>query len=119
CASVLSAFTKKGSDSSQFLSRRFQVRGDVLRLVSQAVIIRDEDERLQRPHFILQPLAAARLCGLALQAVHLAFYFADDVVQASEVLLCRFQLQFGGAASGFKTGYSGGFLYQASPVQRF
>src|SRR6186713_671793 len=61
---------------------------------------------------------APRLCGLPLQAAALLVHFEDDVVDAREVLLRRFELQLRRAAAGAVLGDPRRFLDQLTPVGR-
>ncbi len=95
----------------QARARRFDVFGEV------AVAPR-EQHLLPAPHLVAQPLVAAGLAGLALERAALLLDFEDDVVEARQVLLCRVELEFGGAAAGLVLGDAGRFFDELTAVGR-
>src|SRR3954471_17975682 len=60
-------------------------------------VLAREQHLFPAPQFVAQPLVAPRLAGLALQRAALLFDFENDVVDAGEILLRRFELQLRGA----------------------
>ena len=80
------------------LARLGQPRPRRLDAVRQLAIAAREQHLLPAPQLVAQPLVAARLGRLPLQRAALLLDLEDDVVDARQVLLRRFELQLGGRA---------------------
>ena len=100
------------------LARLGQPRPRRLDALRQLAIAAREQHLLPAAQLLAQPLVAARLRGLPLQRAALLFDLEDDVVDARQVLLRRFELQLGGAAAGLVLRDAGGFLDQLAPIGR-
>ena len=87
------------------------------RLAEQPVALR-ELHLLPAPQLLAQPLVAPRLRRLPLQRAALLLDLEDDVVDAREVLLRRFELQLRGAAAALVLGDAGRLFDQLPPVGR-
>ncbi len=70
------------------------------------------------PVFFAQPSVASRLRGLSLQRATLLFDFEHDVVDARQVLLGGFELQFCGSPARAVLRDSSGFFDQLAPICR-
>src|SRR5262249_1167417 len=57
------------------------------------------------------------LRGLPLERSALLFDFENDVVDAGQILLRRFELQLGGATASFVFGDAGGFFDQLAAIR--
>src|SRR6185437_10418450 len=78
----------------------------------ELAVLPREQHLFPAAQLVAQPLVAPRLPGLALQRAALLLDLEDDVVDAGEILLRRFELQLGGAAARLVLGDAGGFLDQ-------
>ena len=72
-----------------------------------------------RDHFALQFFVALGFGGLALQRIHLAADFFQNVEDARQVLLRAFELGFGQPLLGFEFGDAGRFFDHGAAVLRF
>ena len=84
---------------------------------SSAVALR-ELHFLPAPQLLAQPLVAPRLRRLPLQRAALLLDLEHDVVDARQVLLRRFELQFRGAAAALVLRDAGGFFDQLAAIGR-
>ncbi len=84
----------------------------------QLPILAREQHFFPAPQLVAQTLMPARLACLALQRSPLFFDFEHDVVDAREVQLGRFKLQFRGAAPRLVFRDAGGFFDELAPVGR-
>ena len=84
---------------------------------SSAVALR-ELHLLPAPQLLAQPPVAARLRRLPLQRAALLLDLEDDVVDAREVLLRRFELQLRGAAAALVLRDAGRLFDQLPPIGR-
>ena len=73
---------------------------------------------LPAPQLFAQAAIAPRLGRLALQRAALLLDLEDDVVDAGQVLLRRFELELGGAAAALVFRDAGGFLDQLPAIGR-
>ena len=103
----------------QFGGRLFELRGGFFRF-------HFERDKTAREHgaelafeFALQFLIALRFGGLALQGVHLAGDFLEDVEDSRKVLFGAFELGFGEAAAALVFRDTGGFFEHGAAVLRF
>src|SRR3954447_15042571 len=83
------------------------------RLAEHAIALR-ELHFLPPPQFLTQLPVTTGLCRLPLEGAALLLDFEDDVVDAREVLLRRFELQFRSTPAALVLGYAGGFLASLS-----
>ncbi len=75
-----------------------------------------EDEAQLGAHFFAQASVALGLGGLALQRIHLARDFVENVVDAGQVQLGVFEAGFGQALFGLEFRDSGGFFEDGAAV---
>ena len=94
-----------------------RARADSITSASAAVAAREE-HLLPAPHLVAQPRVAPRLGRLPLERAALLLDLEDDVVDAREVLLRRFELELGGAAARLVFGDARGFFDQLAPIGR-
>ena len=94
-----------------------RARADSIASPSSAVAPR-ELHLLPAPQLVAQPPVAPRLRGLPLQRAALLLHLEDDVVDARQVLLRRFELQLGGAAARLVLGDARGLFDQLAPIGR-
>src|SRR6478609_1997212 len=78
------------------LARARQTRARRFDRLRQFTVAAREQDLFPTPQLVTQPFVSARLRRLAFQRPMLLFDFEDDVVDAGQVLLRRFELQFGG-----------------------
>ena len=84
----------------------------------QLPVLPREEHLLPAAQLVAQLPVAARLRRLALQRAALLLHFKDDVVDAREILLRRFELQLRGASARFVFGNTRGFFDQLAPIRR-
>ena len=94
---------------------RFARRADGL---GQPLVALREEQLLPPAQLAAQPLVATGLAGLPLQRGALALELVDEIVDAGEVLLRRFELELGLAAARLELGDAGGFLDQLAAIGR-
>ena len=103
----------------RFVRARFvQSRARRFDRFRQAAITPREEHLLPAPHLVAQPRVAAGFRGLALQRSALLVDLVNDVFEAREVLLRRFELELGGAPPGLVFRDARGFLDQLTPIGR-
>ena len=94
---------------------RFARRADGL---GQPLVALREEQLLPPAQLAAQPLVAAGLAGLPLERGALALELVDEIVDAGEVLLRRFELELGLAAARLELGDAGRFLDQLAAIGR-
>ena len=94
---------------------RFARRADGL---GQPLVALREEQLLPPAQLAAQPLVAAGLAGLPLERGALALELVDEIVDAGEVLLRRFELELGLAAARLELGDAGRFLDQLPAIGR-
>ena len=77
-----------------------------------------QDEAQLGAHLVAQLGEALGLRGLALQGIHLARDFVEDVVEARQVQLGFFEARFGEALLRFELGDAGGFFDDRAAIGR-
>ena len=82
------------------------------------LIAAGEQQLLPVPQLVAQPLVAARLRRLALQRSELLLELEDDVFQAGQIELRRFELELGSPAPRLVLGDPRGLLNELAPVGR-
>ncbi len=86
--------------------------------LGQPLVALREQQLLPAAQLAAQALIAAGLAGLALEGGALALELVDEVVDAGEVLLRRFELQLGLATARLELGDAGGLLDQLPAIGR-
>ena len=112
------AFADLGVQLLKLARRHVQVERDLGQFALQHAETAGQSDAKLRHQFRLQFAVALRLRRLTLQRIHLAADFFQDVEDARQICLGRFELRFGEPLLCLETRDAGGFFDDRAAVLR-